>query len=135
MENKDLESIETNQTTSELNPAVTDILHNIISAATTKPTLKEKLKSRKFWICIAGAAGGICALVGIQDDLRAIICFIILEIISVLGYCITEGAIDKTRAESLGKAVSTLINMLAEKTQKEAPEEHEENIDIGRREQ
>lgn len=95
-----------------LSSEVIDLAGELIKASVSKPGLKEKLHSRKFWISLAGVVAGICGIVGCSDNTTAIIVFAILEIISVAGYCITEGSIDKARASHLLDSALDMIDMI-----------------------
>ena len=51
-------------------------------------------------------------MIGFSDNTIAIITFAIIEIVAVVGYWISEGGIDRKRAEGLANAVITLVEML-----------------------
>lgn len=89
------------------------IANNIIDAATVKPTFKEKLKSRKFWIAIAGIVVGIMALFGTGGSSVGLITFGIVEVGSILGYCISEGKIDAERTKQLLEAAAVIAGVAA----------------------
>ena len=102
--------------TSEQVEQLVEIGNHFIDAATAKPTLREKLRSRKFWLCVALMVVGICGMIGFSNDTTAIIVFAILEIVSVLGYCFTEGYIDASRAKGVLSSVETIGIMLGNST-------------------
>lgn len=84
----------------------------LVDAQTNKPTLKEKLKSRKFWTAIAGIASGIFGILNANGNTTAMVVFVILQIASVVAYCVAEGTIDAARAKQLAEAAAVLIEML-----------------------
>lgn len=89
-----------------------NMVQDLIAIQTSKPTLKEKLKSRKFWLAVALMIAGICGMVGCNDNTTAIIVFAVLEIVAVVGYWISEGGLDKTRAQELTSSIITLVEII-----------------------
>ena len=119
------QSLSTSQTTTNLNQSRTltpqqlgnidqilEMVQSLINMQASTPTLKDKLKSRKFWLAIALIFSGICGLIGFNDNTTAIVVFAILEIVGVVGYWISEGGLDKVRAQELTVSIMTLIDML-----------------------
>lgn len=106
--------------TSEGIDKVVEAAQELVDVATTKPTLKEKLQSRKFWACIALMVVGVCGMFGLSDNTVAIVVFAIMEILGAGMYIITEGYIDAVRAKELLASIGAFSKML---TTKEAGEE------------
>lgn len=110
------ERVEENVTMAALDPKTVEQLveigTNLVTAVTAKPTFKEKLKSRKFWIAIAGIIVGIGGLVGFGDSTTALIVFVTLQIVSILGYCIAEGYIDAARIKEMLAAIGVVGSVL-----------------------
>lgn len=104
-----------------------EIGNNLVEAVTSKPTFKEKLRSRKFWLAVVGVAVGVCGMIGFNDNTTAIVAFAILEILSVLGYCFTEGVIDAARIKEMLAAIGTIGAMLG--NEELAKEEAEKSKD------
>lgn len=61
---------------------------------------KEKLSSRKFWACIASAAGSVLGMFTIAESTIAKITCAILAFGSVCVYVFAETSIDKARIEN-----------------------------------
>ena len=124
MNEQELIEVQEDETTTTLTKERVDQLveigQNLVDAACSKPTLAEKLKSRKFWLSAATAIVGICGLIGFSDNTTAIIVFAILEIVSVVGYCIVEGYIDAARAKEMLAAIGTIGSMIGNKEVAEA---------------
>lgn len=89
------------------------LANQLVETQTKRPTFKEKIKSRKFWIAAAGSICGICGMIGLNQNTTAMIVFAVLEIVSILAYCISEGMIDAKRSRQLAEAASTLFEMIA----------------------
>lgn len=110
---------QTNLTTEQLqslenNEQLIALAQAIIEAQTTKPTLKDKLTSRKFWMSVAGFVAGLMGMIGFKENVIALVVFGIIEIVSILAYCFSEGGVDSVRAKNLAEATATFINMLTE---------------------
>jgi len=88
------------------------IARDLVTAQTTKPDFKTKLKSRKFWLSAAGCIAGLCGMIGCSDNVIAVAVFCVLEILSIAIYCISEGKIDANRAEQLVDATTTLLEII-----------------------
>lgn len=93
-------------------PAALEALQNMISSLsgmtdklvnsqTTPQTILTKLKSRKFWMALLGAVTGICGMLSSGGNVTAILIFVVLEVISIVGYIFSEGTIDSTRTKEL----------------------------------
>ena len=103
------QSLTTSQRVSE---SLVEMAQTLLDTQTNTPTLKSKLKSRKFWLAAAGCIAGICGMIGFNDNLTAIIIFAVLEIVSIVAYCISEGMIDASRTKQLLTAAMTLIEII-----------------------
>lgn len=62
--------------------------------------LIRKLTSRKLWAMIAGLATGFALIRGVDLDQIARVAGGIINIVSVMTYIITEGAVDVARTEA-----------------------------------
>ncbi|MCM1230261.1 MAG: hypothetical protein NC489_09010 [Ruminococcus flavefaciens] len=80
---------------------LTGLTDKMVSSQTTPQTILNKLKSRKFWMALIGAAAGVCGMLNSNGNITAILIFVVLEIVSILGYFFTEGTIDNTRTKEL----------------------------------
>lgn len=67
-------------------------------------TLKRKLSSRKFWAAVVGVVSGLAMIFGLdQTTISAVaetvttIAGTVMTFGSLLGYIVTEGAIDKVK--------------------------------------
>lgn len=105
---KDLEQIagtirdpETAKTINSLMEHLTAMTTKITNAQTTPQTFFSKLKSRKFWMALIGAAAGVCGMLNSNGNVTAILIFVVLEVCSIFGYFFTEGTIDNTRTKEL----------------------------------
>jgi len=105
---------------------------SLVDIQAQKPTLKDKLKSRKFWLAVALMVAGVCGVIGFGDNTTAIIVFAILEVVAVVGYWISEGGLDKVRAQELTVSIMTLIELIGGTTN--AEEEAQKAIDEAKQE-
>lgn len=96
------------QTTDTDIDKLVDVTQNLLDVIMSKRTLKEKLQSRKFWACLALMAVGICGMIGFNDNTTVIVAFVILEIVSVVTYVLTEGYIDAAHAKEIIQALGAL---------------------------
>ena len=113
------DKININPTDEEVDKLV-DVAQNLVDVVTTKRTLKEKLQSRKFWACIALMVVGVCGMVGLNDNTTAIIAFVIMEIVAVGMYVITEGYIDAVHAKELLQAIGSFGKMMTHTDERSA---------------
>lgn len=81
--------------------SLTKVTDGIIQSQSTPQTVMNKLKSRKFWMAMLGAVAGICGMLNSNGNILAIFIFVILEVISILGYFFAEGTVDATRTKEL----------------------------------
>lgn len=111
--------------------ALIAMAQDLVTAQTTKPDFKTKLKSRKFWLAAAGCIAGVLGMVGCSDNSIAVAIFAILEILSIAVYCISEWTLDSKRAEQLVDATTTLLEIIGNKrnAKEEADKAIQENID------
>lgn len=56
--------------------------------------IKKKLLSRKLWVAIITAAGGIAVALGAPDNIVSVIAGAATALVAVVTYIITEGKID-----------------------------------------
>ena len=61
---------------------------------------------------MAGLLTGIFGMIGFSDNTVAIISFVILDVVSVIIYCVAEGMIDAARAKQLSEAVNKLGELI-----------------------
>lgn len=81
--------------------SLTKVTDGIVQSQSTPQTVMNKLKSRKFWMAMLGAVAGICGMLNSNGNILAIFIFVILEVISILGYFFAEGTVDATRTKEL----------------------------------
>lgn len=77
----------------------------------------KKFMSRKFLMSLAGMIIGICGMFAVPDNTAATIAFVALEVISLVAYIVTEGAVDAKSVEStikVSEEVIELVNSLKE---------------------
>ena len=80
----------------------------------TKPvSIQDKLKSRKFWISIIGAAIAMIGMITSGSNTAAIIAFVILEIVSMVGYFFAEGTVDVARTKQMVQMAAQITTMIA----------------------
>lgn len=60
----------------------------------------QKLTSRKLWAMVAGLATGFALIRGVDLDQIARVAGGLINIVSVMTYIITEGAVDVARTEN-----------------------------------
>lgn len=98
---------------------IANSIQQILDSFTTTPGIVQKLKSRKFWLAIAGLFIGICGTLGWGDNPYAVAIFTALQIISIVVYCMSEGKIDAERIQAMGNAIENLSGTLKELLDKE----------------
>lgn len=104
---------------------IANSIQQILDSFTTTPGIVQKLKSRKFWLAIAGLFIGICGTLGWGDNPYAVAIFTALQIISIVVYCLSEGKIDAERIQAMGNAIENLSGTLKELLNKENEKETE----------
>lgn len=92
--------------------ALIDSAVNFMTSVTTKKSWKDKLSSRKFWLSAAGCIIGLGGMIGFNDNYMAIIAFAIIEVGSIIGYCIAEGMVDAANFKKLLEVVSQIVDMI-----------------------
>lgn len=97
----------------------------ILDSFTSTPGLVQKLKSRKFWLAVAGLFIGICGILGWGDNPYAVAIFTTLQVISIVVYCMSEGKIDAERIQAMGNAIENLSDALKELLHKDDEQEQE----------
>lgn len=63
-------------------------------------TLKQKLTSRKFWTMMVGVVVGLAAAFGMGENEWGQVAGVVGSIVSGIVYMLTEGGIDRARAEN-----------------------------------
>lgn len=121
----------TTQLSDEHTTALINMAQDLVTAQTTKPDFKTKLKSRKFWLSAAGCIAGVMGMVGCSDNAIAVAIFAVLEILSIAVYCISEGKIDAKRTEQLIDAATMLMEIIGGETgpKEEADKAIKDNYD------
>ena len=85
------------------------------STKATVERAKSKFTSRKFILSVVGCLTGILGIIGCNDNVIAVCAFVVLEILCILGFIITEGKIDAASvqmAANLATQVADIINQL-----------------------
>lgn len=83
------------------------------STASILQTLAKKFSSRKFILSFTGVIVGIVGMIGCNDDTIAIIAFIALEILSIIGYLIVEGKVDAAAVKAgldIAQEIADVLN-------------------------
>lgn len=83
------------------------------STASILQTLAKKFSSRKFILSFTGVIVGIVGMIGCSDDTIAIIAFIALEILSIIGYLIVEGKVDAAAVKAgldIAQEIADVLN-------------------------
>lgn len=65
----------------------------------TKEQIAQKLTSRKFWSGLVGMATGLALIFGADENTAQMIGGIVLELGSIIAYCMGEGIADAARAK------------------------------------
>lgn len=102
---------------------IANSIQQILDSFTTSPGLAQKLKSRKFWLAVAGLFIGICGILGWGDNPYAVAIFTALQVISIVVYCMSEGKIDAERIQAMGNAIENLSEALKELLHKDEQEQ------------
>ena len=84
----------------------------LLESKTTKPTWKDKLNSRKFWMCIVGIICGVLGIIGFNDSIIGIVASSIVSLGSIVGYMISEGTVDSASIKALLELVSKIIDQI-----------------------
>lgn len=67
----------------------------------TKEQWIAKLTSRKFWSGLVGMATGLALIFGADENTAQMIGGVVLELGSILAYCMGEGIADAARAKAV----------------------------------
>lgn len=102
---------------------IANSIQQILDSFTSTPGLVQKLKSRKFWLAIAGLFIGICGILGLGNNPYAVVIFTTLQVISIVVYCMSEGKIDAERVHAMGNAIENLSDALKELLRKDEKEQ------------
>lgn len=82
-------------------------------------SIKQKLLSRKLWVAILTAGGGIALALGAPDNLVNVIVGAATALVTVVIYIVTEGKIDaaavELSADFIQKTVEAISEALKEK--------------------
>ncbi|MDE6041683.1 MAG: hypothetical protein K2F99_08920 [Muribaculaceae bacterium] len=109
------EGITNEHTQEQLVKVMTDLnstVQNIMSQQSTQPSMLQKLKSRKFWVAAVAVVGGLCGMLNAGQNTTAILIYVALAAVSVLGYFFTEGTIDSTRTKEMIQAATAIAEIL-----------------------
>lgn len=112
--------------------ALINMAQDLVAVQTTKPDLKTKLKSRKFWLAAAGCIAGLLGMIGCSDNVIAIAIFAVLEIVSIVVYCcFCEGKVDNEHAQKLIDATMHLLEIIGGRrnAKDEADKAMQDNLD------
>lgn len=101
---------------------IANSIQQILDSFTSTPGLVQKLKSRKFWLALAGLFIGICGILGWGNNPYAVVIFTTLQVISIVVYCMSEGKIDAERVHAMGNAIENLSDALKELLHKDEKE-------------
>ena len=82
-----------------------------------KRTVWEKLKSRKLWIAVIGAAAGIAIAYGADENIVQAISGAAVTLVSIISYIWVEGKIDAAAVDQtadFAKQILSIINLIEE---------------------
>lgn len=97
---------------------LTALADKIFEAQNSKPSLKSKLCSRKFWVTAAGCITGICGMISCNESPTAIIAFAIVEVVSIIVYCVSEGTMDALHKKQLMVTITSMITTITDAVNK-----------------
>ena len=72
----------------------------------------SKLTSRKLWLAIAGAVGGIAIALGVDASNVEVVTGAVMSLISVVTYIITEGKIDANKVKQAVETVQDVVEII-----------------------
>lgn len=75
-------------------------------------TFWDKLKSRKLWLAIIGAAAGIAIALGADAGVVETVSGAAVALVSVVAYVITEGKVDKASVELGADFVNKVLDAI-----------------------
>ena len=82
-----------------------------------KRTVWEKLKSRKLWIAVIGAAAGIAIAYGADENIVQAISGAAVTLVSIISYIWVEGKIDAAAVDQtadFAKQILSIIDLIEE---------------------
>ena len=74
--------------------------------------LAHKLKSRKFWACVAGLLLGVATLFGLEPDTVTTVAGAVTAVVSLVSYIITEGKVDAAATHKTALLMQEALNSL-----------------------
>lgn len=82
----------------------------------------KKFTSRKFILAMIGVITGICGMIGFSDNTTAVIAFIAIEILSLMGYIIAEGLVDAKAVKAGATILQEIADVISALLDKKEPE-------------
>lgn len=82
----------------------------------------KKFTSRKFIMAMIGVITGICGMIGFSDNTTAVIAFIAIEVLSLVGYIIAEGLVDAKAVKSGATILQEIADIIGSVMNKKEPE-------------
>lgn len=82
----------------------------------------KKFASRKFILAMIGVITGICGMVGFSDNTTAVIAFIAIEVMSLVGYIVAEGLVDAKAVKSGATILQEIADVIGALIDKKEPE-------------
>lgn len=82
----------------------------------------KKFTSRKFILALVGVVTGICGMIGFSDNTTAVIAFIAIEILSLMGYIIAEGIVDAKAVKAGATILQEIADVISALIDKKEPE-------------
>ena len=95
------------------------------NASSILQTLAKKFSSRKFILSFVGVIIGVVGMIGCSNDTTAIIAFVALEILSIIGYLIVEGKVDAAAVKAgldIAQEIADVLNKYKETGKVDIPE-------------
>lgn len=87
-------------------------VNKVMNSQNTPPDFKTKLKSRKFWVAVLAAVAGVYGMLNSNGNTMAILIFVGLEAVALIGYFFTEGTIDSTRTKEMIQAAISIAQII-----------------------
>ncbi len=88
----------------------------------TRDPWYKKFTSRKFILAMIGVITGICGMIGFSDNTTAVIAFIAIEILSLMGYIIAEGLVDAKAVKAGATILQEIADVISALIDKKEPE-------------
>lgn len=95
------------------------------NASSIPQTLAKKFSSRKFIMSFIGVIIGVVGMIGCSNDTTAIIAFVALEVLSIIGYLIVEGKVDAAAVKAgldIAQEIADVLNKYKETGKVDIPE-------------